>query len=254
MDRTFSDGRARRLALVALLLLGVATPVAAQEAAPSSRELLRSMTDTLQKAKQLSFHAEINFDEALPSGQLLQFAGAAGVKLRRPNGLFVDYRDDLGAKQVWYDGKTFTVFDPAVNVYAKSAAPPEVEPAMEKFERDHGVFLPLAELVIGDAYADAMKHTVRGSYIGIHDVDGTPCHHLAFVSRDFDWQLWLETGKTPVPRKLVVTFKNEPGSPQYVANLMDWELDAKLRDADFAATLPDGAISTEFLVFSEVRQ
>jgi hypothetical protein len=38
--------------------------------------LLRKMGDTVRKAKAFKFHAEITFDDVLPSGQKIQYAGA----------------------------------------------------------------------------------------------------------------------------------------------------------------------------------
>jgi hypothetical protein len=246
------------IATAALLMASAATQARAQAAespAPtSSREILRSMSETLQAAKRISFHTELNFDEVLDDGQKIQFAGANTTKLRRPNGLSVDYRDDLSAKQLWYDGKTLTLFDPGHAVYAQATAPPKLEDAVGQFERDYGVYLPLSELLMGNPYENVLTRVSRGRYIGIHDVDGTPCHHLAFVGETLDWQLWVQTGETPVPRKVVVTYKQEPGSPQFMANMMDWDLDAKLSDSDFQAKVPEDAVATKFLAIEEVRR
>jgi len=231
-----------------------AAQAAANAPPPSSREVLRSMSETLQSAKRMSFHVELNFDEVLDDGQKVQLAGATTVKLRRPNGLSVDYRDDLSAKKLWYDGKSLTLFDPGHDVYATAPAPGSMEQAVDQFERDYGVFLPLSNLIIGDPYEKALAHFRRGKYLGIHDVDGTPCHHVAFVGEALDWQLWVETGKKALPRKVVVTYKQDPGSPQYMANLMDWDLDAKLSDGDFEVEIPAEAVATRFLAIEEVRR
>ena len=235
--------------------MGDAAAQAASELPPqSSRQVLRSMSETLQAAERMSFHVELNFDDVLDDGQKIQFAGAVTVKLRKPNGLSIDYRDDLSAKQLWYDGKSLTLYDPDHDVYATAAAPPAVDQAVDQFERDYGVFLPLSEIIIGNPYEKVLAHALRGSYLGIHDVDGTPCHHVAFVGENLDFQLWVEPGEKAVPRKLVLTYKQVPGSPQYVANLMDWDLDAKLSDADFQRRVPADAVATEFLKIEEARR
>lgn len=245
--------------LAAALVVGARTERAAAQdddafAAQSSQQVLRAMSETLQAAKRISFHGEINFDDLLDDGQKVQFAGAMTVKLRRPDGLSVDYRDDLSTKQIWYDGKTFTLYDQVQDVYATVAAPPAIAQAVDQLERDYDLFMPLSELIIGDVYEKVLARARRGRYLGIHDVDGTACHHLAFVGENVDFQLWVEPGKTAVPRKLVVTFKLEPGSPQFVANLMDWDLDADLSDADFQKSLPEDAIATDFLKIENVRR
>jgi hypothetical protein len=223
-------------------------------APPTSQQVLRAMSETLQAAERMSFHVELNFDDVLEDGQKVQFAGAATVKLRRPNGLSIDYRDDLSAKRLWYDGKSLTLYDPGPGVYASSAAPPDVAQAVDQFERDYGLFLPLSEIIIENPHERLLAVARLGRYLGIHDVDGTACHHVAFVGKQVDFQIWVEPGEKAVPRKLVVTYKQEPESPQYVANLTDWDLDAKLSDADFQRRVPADAVATEFLKIEEARR
>jgi hypothetical protein len=43
--------------------------------------------------------------------------------------------------------------------------------------------------------------TDRGAVIGVE------CDHLAFRNADTDWQIWIESGAKPIPRKYVITSK-----------------------------------------------
>jgi len=54
-------------------------------------------------------------------------------------------------------------------------------------------------------------------------VDGVECEHLAFRGVDTDWQIWIETGARPVPRKYVITSKTLAGAPQYTLRIKDWK-------------------------------
>jgi hypothetical protein len=247
-----SPGRsaARRhglVACVALLLLG-ATGVRGETAsAPGSRQLLEQMGDALHSAKQLSFHAELSFDEAPIRGLLVQLAGAVDVALRRPDGLRLQYRDDLGAKTLWYDGKTLTLLDWGAGVVASAAAPSSLPATFEMLKSRYGITLPLAELLADAPQRALLANALRGTYLGLHDVEGVACHHLAFLQEDVDWEIWIDSGAVPLPRKLLIRYKREPGSPQYMAVLMDWNLDAKLDDATFRADVPEQAVAVEFL-------
>jgi hypothetical protein len=78
-------------------------------------------------AQQLTFHADVTFDHVLPSGQKLQFSSAEEVVLQRPGRLYVEWNGDLGVRQFWYDGKSVTLYDPAMPFYASEAAPPEID-------------------------------------------------------------------------------------------------------------------------------
>ncbi len=71
--------------------------------------------------------------------------------------------------------------------------------------------------------------------------------HLAFVQDEIDWQIWIQAGPRPVPRKLVITYKNEPGSPQYVARLFGWDFQPRLAEEFATFHAPAGSDQIDFL-------
>ena len=256
--------RASRGAVMASLALTLAlacssepTPVAqasgADEGPPSSRKLLRSMTDYLQAQQAFSFHIETTF-EVFDLGQKLQFAGNADVLVRRPDRMAIDYRDDLSARRVWYNGSHLTLVDPRTNVYASAKAKSNLEDTLDQMESLYGLVMPVSDLLGGDAYSLIASQTIGASYVGLHQVAGTACHHLAFAGESTDLQLWIRDGDSPAPCKLVVDYKDEPGRPEYVVVLTDWEFGAKLADSRFEPEIPDGARRIEFLEIEEARR
>ena len=46
-----------------------------------------------------------------------------------------------------------------------------------------------------------------GFDLGLNDVNGRRCHVLAFVEKDSDWQIWIDTGPQLTPCKLVITYE-----------------------------------------------
>jgi hypothetical protein len=71
--------------------------------------------------------------------------------------------------------------------------------------------------------------------------------HLAFRNAEVDWQIWIQQGDRPVPRKLVVTSKRMPGSPQFVTVLSDWQTAPAITDTTFSFVPPKGAQKIDFL-------
>ena len=67
------------LAAMATFVLPALPLAAPAEVTPSPETLLREMSEELKNAGSFQFHAEINFDDVLISGQKLQYAGAADV-------------------------------------------------------------------------------------------------------------------------------------------------------------------------------
>jgi len=238
-------------ALVAIVLVAQPISMRAGETplpAPAPESLLRQMSAELSNAGTYRFHAEITFDNVLISRQKLQFAGAADVRVRLPDGIFVDYSDDLSAKRFWYDGKTGTLLDVFHGVYSTTDLPGDIDTAIEQMHEHYGLALPLGDLISNDVFAVIDSHALAWGYIGIHDVEGTAAHHIAIVGEEADLQIWIQQEGRPLPLKIVATYKNDPMAPQFQAVLMDWELGADIAADSFRPDLPEGAQIAEFLV------
>jgi hypothetical protein len=145
-------------------------------------QILSRACEALSSAKALSYHAEINFDSVLPSDIKLQFAAAMDVATQRPDQLAVDYASDLGGKRLWYDGKTVTVFDPAHMTYATVAAPDSIDKMLEQFAK-RNVSIPLEGFDFTHPYERIRGNLLHGTYVGVGDVDGVDCDHLAFMQK-----------------------------------------------------------------------
>ena len=127
------------------------------------------------------------------------------------------------------------------NFYGSVPAPATLDEAIDVASERFGVTLPLEDLIISDPYTNAMRKVMAGRYLGMVTVLGVPCEHLAFSLGTIDWQIWVEQGATPVPRKIVITYKDEEGSPQYTALLSHWDFQTKLADFVFNYEPPGNA-------------
>jgi len=240
----------RRVLLAAILVVTGAVGTAAV-AAPgvdaAADRILRQMSDYLATAGEFSFRANVTYDEALASGEAIEYGGTADVSVRRPDRLHVAFRGDEHQNRVFFDGRTLTLYDPDVNVYAVTEVPPEIDGAVDLVFEKYGFSVPIADLVYSDPYSALTGGVETGFVAGLHPVNGVPCHHLAFTQEAIDWQIWIEDGPRPVPRKLVIILKDEPGSPRYSATLSDWDFQPRLSDHYFEFHPPDGADEIEFL-------
>jgi hypothetical protein len=101
--------------------------------------------------------------------------------------------------------------------------------------------MPLEDFIRSDPHGDFLLKATSGTDIGPVTVLGTPCEHLALTQTNIDWQVWIEDGARPVPRKFVITYKDEPDSPQYTAIFSNWDFTTKLPDFVFKFEPPPGA-------------
>jgi hypothetical protein len=250
-------------AIVAVLALNpalaagpVATPpqvAPLPKIAPLADKLLTGTCEVLGAADAFSFHAEVLFDQVLPSAVKVQYAGAIDFAVQRPDELAIDFHSDLGGKQLWYQKNTLTIFDPPHMMYATLTTPDSIDQALDQVAETHKLRLPLSNLAYSDPCVRIQKQIIFGSYIGVNDVNGVDCDHLAFSSSKVDLQLWLSRSEKSVPRKIVINYRTEPGSPEYIAVLSDWKFPRDIPDSHFRRQLPRDARRIEFLKVKEVQ-
>ena len=225
-----------------------------QDVQQSADQILREMGEYLASAEEFGFEADIVYDTETAEGQTLQYGGVAQIAVRRPDRLHVEFDGDERQTRVVLDGQTFTVYDARANVYATTEVPSGIDAAVDRAFEHYGFSIPIADLVYSDPYQTLIESVESGFVVGRHAVDGVLCHHLAFSQETIDWQIWIEDGPRPLPRKLVITYKSEPGSPQYVARLSSWDFQPRFSKHYFEFDAPAGSGEIEFLTVEAVPE
>ncbi len=205
--------------------------------------ILKQMCDALDRAKRLRFHVNAAMDRPVETGQLAQFHRRSDIEVAKPDRLHATTDSDRGKWAAWYRGKTLTVLDTEANAYATEAVPGRIGEMLDYLADKYDLVMPMADLLVDKTYDSLLADVESGSYLGIHTVNNVPCHHLLFRQENIDWQIWIDAGKQPLPRKLVITYTQEPDEPQFVATMDDWDLAPAFTDETFAFTPPAGADS-----------
>ena len=191
--------------------------------------------------------AGVMFDQVLPHQVKVQYAAELNFALQRPDSLMVDYRSNLGGKQLWYQGDTLTIFDEPHAVYASMKVPTTIDAMLDEVTQIEHLTLPLSNLAYSDPFARIRKAIIYGTYVGVNDVNGVDCDHIAFSSSNVNLQLWLDRSGKPVPRKIVINYRTVPGSPEYIAVLSNWKFPKQISSSKFHADLPKDAKRIKFL-------
>jgi hypothetical protein len=214
---------------------------------PDPRLILQKMCEFLKSQQQFTYKAEVVDDQVYQGGKKLQYGIEMETFVHRPDRLMVNAEGDLIDKQFYFDGKTITLYDKDHNVYGVLAVPPDIESALEKASKEFGVRVALTDLASPNLWEVMNKRIKDSVYVGLHKVRGVPCHHLAFDGDEAHVQVWIEAGDKPLPRKVVMTAKQAPGSPAWMAYLYDWNLSPQLQDNLFVFTPPAGAQKIKFI-------
>jgi hypothetical protein len=242
----FSGNSGRSLSLAGFALAGLmALSIFAAEDKPAldprADRLLKRMGDFLGQAKFFSVNAEVWQDTQLSNGERVQAGRNVQVQVRRPNRFHSELRSTRHHRELIYDGSALTLLNRAENFYGTVPATGSLDDAMDLACEQFGITMPFEDFVRSDPHRDLLRKVTSGSDIGPVTVIGVPCEHLAFTQDDIDWQVWIETGPRPVPRKFVITYKDEPDSPQYTAIFSNWDFITQLPDFVFKFEPPGDA-------------
>ncbi len=237
-------GSALVVALLVPLGPAVAQPVGVD---PEAARLLKRMTEYVGSQERFSLETVNTVEVVLDSGQKIQFTGGARTTVQRPNKLYSERVGDVLSQTFYYDGQTVTLVNPDDGYYASVSAPPTIDGMLDFAREELDVVAPAGDLITMDAYSRLMSDARSGFVVGKSYVGGVRCDHLAFRGYDVDWQIWIEDGDKPVPRKYVITTIDMEQAPQAEILVTRWNSSPEIGAKQFEYSPPAGARQIDFV-------
>src|SRR3954454_18180743 len=216
---------------------------------PAAIDALKRMSAYLSTATTLGITSQGSLDVVTNDGQRIQLDGTTQYKIRRP-GFVIDYASDIKDRRFIYDGKNFTVYSPKLGFYATVAAPPTNREMLDTVYKKFGIALPLEDLFRwGDGSSAVRLQAFKSAYaLGTATIDGAETDHYAFREPDLDWEVWIQRGDQPLPRKLVIVDRTDQSRPTFIARL-NWQVNPTFADSDFAFVADGNAKRIQLATF-----
>ena len=208
-----------------MLAMSVSFMTDAKAQGGDAGKILKAMTDYVASQKTLALKYDSDIEVLTPELQKIQFTSSGQMQLSRPDRLRASRTGGYSDVEIVFDGKQLTMNNRDKNDYAQVDAPGSVDQLIDLLRDKHSVVAPGADLLFSRAYDVLMADVVEANHIGVGVIDGVECEHLAFRNMDIDWQIWVETGASPIPRKYVITSKTLAGAPQYTLRIKEWRAD-----------------------------
>jgi hypothetical protein len=240
--------------LLAIALALAANLFAMSAWADDAEKILKEMSSYVASQKVISVTFDSDIEVITPDLQKIQFASSGQLSLSRPNKLRATRTGGYADIELVFDGKTATVFGKNINAFAQIDAPGSIDQLIDRLRNQSSLELPGADLLLSNAYDVLMSEVINAKHIGQGVIDGVECEHLAFRNLDTDWQVWVEIGPRPIPRKYVITSKAVTGGPQYTLRIKEWKTDAQLGADAFAFKPSAGAKKVGFKELSEIDE
>lgn len=222
--------------LSATLVVCVLPTTAAAQAPAVDQQAVQALERSrayLRTLRSFEIRAQTTIQEVLEDDTKIDLLTHVRYEYSAPNKLFADWTSDRFERQLFFDGSTLTIYAPRVGYFAQTPFQGTVGDMLEQASKKLGMVFPLPDLFYWAA-SDARVYDVDGaSYIGAARIAGVDLDHYVFKQPDLDWQLWLERGERPLPRKIVMTDLTEPSRPTLTA-LIAWNPDVQLGSERFA--------------------
>ena len=220
------------IALSLIMLLGTTAGAKADEA--DARRILKSMSDYVGAQKAISFEFDATLEVITKEEQKLALASSGTLMLNRPDKIRVTRSGGFMDVEMSFDGKTLTLLGKNLNLYTQLDVPGTIDHLVDELKDTYNRPLPAADLLLSNSYDELMRDVVDVKDLGSGVIGGVECDHLAFRTKDVDWQIWIAQGNNPYPIRYSIASKLINGGPQYTVQFRDWKDGGKVAAADFS--------------------
>jgi hypothetical protein len=230
-----------------------ATPGAPNPAAdPQVTTAVEKSRAYLRTLRSFEVRAFATMQDVLDNGAKVDSTQRVRYEYRAPDRLFIAWQSDNGERRLYYNGRTLAVFSSQTGDYAQIKATGSVSNLLQRLSTEYGIVYPLPDLFLWAA-SDAPAYNVQSAtFIGPARIAEADTDHYLFRQQDVDWQLWLQRGDKPVPRKIVITDRSNPAQPSFSA-MLQWNPDVQLTDDRFEFAPPADATQIDMATMSQEK-
>jgi hypothetical protein len=238
-------GNSRKFMTV-LAAAGTAAIVGVSSAqADDAKAMFKAMSDYLASQNAISFDYDTNLDVVTTQNQKLGLASSGTLTLKRPDKLRATRTGGFADVALGFDGKTLTLLGKNANVYVQVDAPGTIDHLVDELRNKYHRPVPAADLLMSNPYDQLMPLVVDGQDLGSGVIGGVECDHLAFRTKEVDWQIWMTQGSNPHPCRYVITSKEVTGWPQYTIDVRSWKAGAEVASSGLSLEIPKDAKKVE---------
>jgi hypothetical protein len=222
-------------------------PAAVTESQKRAQAILQRMAEFLATAPRYSVSVSSNYDVVQESGAKIEFGERRRLVVQRPDRLRVETeRSDGSQTAAFFTGTQTVLIDSTHKVYASTPQTGGLDEGIVHFVSDLGMRFPLAMLLVSRLPVEFERRVRSIEYVERSTLFGVPTHHLAARGDTVDFQVWVRDDAQPLPMRVVLTYKDEPGQPEFRAQFADWNLAPAITASTFQPPIPAGAQKVQF--------
>ena len=211
----------------------------------NAKSLFKAMSDYLASQKAISAEYDSNLEIVTTENQKVGLASSGTMTLNRPDKLHVTRKGGFADVELVFDGKTLTLLGKNANKYAQIDAPGSIDQLVDVLRDKYHRPVPAADLLMSNVNEQLIPLVVDTKDLGSGVIGAVECDHLAFRTKEVDWQIWIAQGERPYPCRYVITSKEIAGAPQYTIDIRGWKTGTEVTADEFSLKLPADAKKIE---------
>ena len=206
-------------------------PSSAEES--DAKVLFKAMSDYISAQNELSFSYDANLEIVTADMMKVGFASSGTVALVRPDKIRVTRTGGFADVEMAYDGTVLSVLGKKLNVFTSMETKGSIDDLIDTLRFDYGAEAPAADLLSSNPNDAMMSNVTSAMDLGSGVIRGQMCDHLAFRTREVDWQIWIAQGDRPYPCRFEITSKLTAMAPSYRIDVSDWKSGAGVAGNSF---------------------
>ena len=215
---------------------------------PEAIDLVRGVLTFIESQESFAFRAAGSYDAIQDDGALLQFDLFQQVLVARPDRLaWVTVRDDATVDSVYFSNGTLSLLRQPDNIYGRIEVPRTIKEMIPVVSDGYGIDVPFGDFLAGDARMLFLEGLESSLYVGEAWLAPVWTRHVLLRKPEVDIQLWIAMGEQPLPVRVKMTWKNEPGAPSFTARFQEWRLNPPFSQDAFGFTVPEDAERVELV-------
>ena len=214
---------------------------ATRTASENAKNLLRAMSSYMGSEQAISFDYDSQLEIVTKQNQKLGLASSGAITLNRPDKIRVTRHGGFANVEFVSDGNTVKMFGKNVNLYAQVEAPGTIDQLVDVLRDTYKRPVPGADLLMSNIYEQLIPEVVDAKDLGSGVIGGVECDHLAFRTKEVDWQIWIAQGDRKYPCRYVISSPQVNGSPEYTIDFRSWKTGGQVAADRFTLDIPAGA-------------
>jgi len=200
--------------------------------------ILDKMSAVIGDLSSCSVTIRSSYDVSSRELGLVKHSDEQELFLRGSGKMLLRSEGDKGSRYFLFNGKNLSYYSLDRNQYSQIETPASLIEMIDTVNKLYGIEFPIADFFYPSFVDDILAESKNLMYLGLTQVDGKECFHIAGTAADKTFQFWVSNDAFYLPMKIVIVYTGKEMDPQYEAVLSNWQVNPNLPDAIFQFTPP----------------